>query len=171
MFMLAFATACALVAHSPHYRRKPPHPAAAVSASLGPSVMQERALRRRVVRLARIKMLERRQAMLFAFLAKTHTQTPLFEDPSIVAVGAGILIGPTTITLDFLGSPIVRARVHNASAARASPLLTVRMRSEDGQDMRVSTVLEPLEPGASRTIELLSPWRGRPVSITWSAMP
>jgi hypothetical protein len=65
MIVIAAALACALCAHPrTEYRRKPSHPAAG-AVSAGPSVMQERALRRRLVRLARIKMLERRQAMLF----------------------------------------------------------------------------------------------------------
>ena len=73
---------------------------------------------RRRVRLARIKMFERRQAMLFEFLAKTHTESLLFEDTTVSDIGGGIVIGPTSVTLDFLGSPIVRTTVRNTSKTR-----------------------------------------------------
>lgn len=169
MLILASALAGVLAIQPCPACRKRPHPSSA-QASLGPSLLQERALRRRVIRLARIKMFERREAMLFSFLAQAHTEEPVLDDPRVVDVGAGILVGPTTITLDFLGSPIVRAQVRNTSAARASPLLTVSMRGQAGGILRASTVMEPLEPGGSRVIELLSPSRGRPASVTWSAM-
>lgn len=139
--------------------------------SVGPSIVQERALRRRVVRLARIKMLERRQAMLFDFLAKAHTETPLFVDRSSTAVGGGIIVGPTTVTIDLFGSPMIRASVRNIGTTRASPLLTVSLRTGDGVVMRASTLVERLEPGATRQIELLCPMRGRPSALTWSVMP
>jgi hypothetical protein len=170
MILIAAALACALT--SPprtDHRRKPSHPPAA-SVSAGPSVMQERALRRRLVRLARIKMLERRQAMLFDFLAKTHTESPLFEDTTVFDIGGGIVIGPTSVTLDFLGSPIVRTTVRNASKARVSPVLTVHLRMQSGDELRASTALDALEPGASRTVDMLCPSRGHPVSATWSAI-
>jgi len=172
MFIVALVAAGALAAQPPAiYRKKPHRPPPPAAFSIGPSVAQERALRRRVIRLARIKMLERRQAMLFAFLAKSHTETPLFADASAVDVGGGVLVGPTTVTLDFLGSPIIRATVRNASKAQVSRVLTARLRTSDGEVLRVSVALEPLEPGASRRIELLSPSRGRPSSVTWSATP
>jgi len=170
MILIAAALACALTAHPrTDHRRKPSHPPAA-SVSAGPSVMQERALRRRLVRLARIKMLERRQAMLFEFLAKTHTESPLFEDNAVSDIGGGIVIGPTSVTLDFLDSPIVRTTVRNASKARVSPVLTVHLRMQSGDELRASTALDALEPGASRTVDMLCPSRGHPVSATWSAI-
>jgi hypothetical protein len=164
--------AAALGAH-PLERRKKPHTPAPASAltAIGPSVMQERALRRRVVRLARIKMLERRQAMLLEFLAKSHAQTPLFADDVEHDVGGGIFVGPTMVTLDFLGSAVVRVRVRNASHVRASPLLTAHLRTADGTEFAVSAAVEPLEPGASRQIDVASPTLAAPVSLTWSAMP
>ena len=168
MFMLAFAAAALLAAQpAPAYKRKMHRPPAVGSAA-EPSVLQERWLRRRVVRLARIKMLERREAVLFDFLARAHTETPLFVDPHVAAAGAGISIGPTTVTLDFLGSPIVRATVRNTSASRAAPLLTVTLRAADGTTSRASVLVETLDAGAARTVELLSPTRGRPTSLSWS---
>jgi hypothetical protein len=164
--------AAGVLYHHPVERRKNPHPApVAPLTAIGPSTMQERALRRRVVRLARIKMLERRQAMLLAFLAKSHAQTPLFMDGVEHDVGSGIIVGPTTVTLDFLGSAIVRTTVRNASPTRASPLLTAHLRTVDGTVFAVSTAVEWLEPGASRRIDVASPTFDTPVSLTWSMMP
>jgi hypothetical protein len=80
------------------------------------------------------------------------------------------VIGPTSVTLDFLGSPIVRTTVRNTSKARVSPVLTVHLRTQSGDELRASTALDALEPGASRTIDILSPSRGHPVSATWSAI-
>jgi hypothetical protein len=172
MFVIALLAAGVLAAQPPAiYRKKPHRPPAAAAFAAGPSVAQERALRRRVIRLARIKMLERRQAMLLAFLAKSHTETPLFENASAVDVGGGVLVGPTTVTLDFLGSPIIRAEVRNASKAQVSPVLTARLRTSDGQLLRVSVAIEALEPGATHRVELLSPSRGRPTALTWTSTP
>jgi hypothetical protein len=134
-------------------------------------VLQERALRRRVVRLARIKMLERREAMLFAFLAKSHAEAPLFADTAERDVGSGVFVGPTIVTLDFLGSAVIRVTVRNASGVRASPLLTAHLRTADGTEFGVSAAVESLAPGVSRTIDVASPTFDVPVSLTWSAMP
>lgn len=164
--------AAALGAHPLERRKKPhPFPPVATLTATGPSVLQERALRRRVVRLARIKMLERREAMLFAFLAKSHAETPLFTDALECGVGGGVFVGPTIVTLDFLGSAVVRVTVRNASRARVSPLLTAHLRTADGAEFAVSASVESLEPGASRTIDIASPTFATPVSLTWSAMP
>ena len=171
MFIPLIAAA-ALGAH-PVERRKRPHPSAPlpILTAAGPSVAQERALRRRVVRLARIKMLERRQAMLFEFLAKSHTETPLFADGVEHDVGHGLFVGPTIVTLDFLGSPIVRATVRNASSARAAPLLTAHLRTVDGAEFAVSSAVESIAHGETRHIDIESPTLAAPVSVIWSAMP
>jgi hypothetical protein len=169
--LVEIAVAAVLAAYPhPHYKRKTKHHHAppAVVSSLGPSVMQERALRRRVVRMARIKMLERREAMLFDFLAKAHTETPLFEDRAIASLGGGIVVGPTSVTVDFLGSPIVRAVVRNTTASPVSPLLTVTLRDATGALTRASFAIERLAPGASEKIEVLSPSHASPVSLTWT---
>jgi hypothetical protein len=170
MFIPVLA-AVSLGAH-PLERRKRPHPPAPppILTAAGPSVAQERALRRRVVRLARIKMLERRQAMLFEFLAKSHTERPLFADGVEHDVGYGLFVGPTIVTLDFLGSPIVRATVRNASNARAAPLLTAHLRTADGAEFAVSAAVESIAPGETRHVDMESPTFATPVSVTWSAM-
>jgi len=172
MFVIALLAAGVLAAQPPAiYRKKPHRPPPTAAFAIGPSIAQERALRRRLRRLARIKMLEPRQAMLLAFLARSHTETPLFENSAAIDVGGGILVGPTSVTLDFLGSPIIRADVRNASKVQVSPVLTARLRTSDGQLLRVSVAIEPLEPGATRRVELLSPSRGRPTSLTWTSTP
>ena len=136
-----------------------------------PTLAQERALRRRIVRLARIKMLERRQALLLSFLAKAHTETLLFEKAT-VNLGGGLEVGPTIVTLDFLGSPIVRAQVRNASTQRASALLTAHLRAANGAQMSASIMVDRLEPGTVRSIELLCPCSRAiaPTAVWWSAM-
>ena len=166
---IAVAAVVAAFPH-PHYKRKTKHhhPPPAVLSSVGPSAMQERALRRRVVRMARIKMFERREAMLFDFLAKAHTETPVFEDRAISSLGDGIVVGPTSVAIDFLGSPVVRTTVRNTTASSVSPLLTVTMRDATGAVTRASVAIERLAPGASKKIEVLSPARASPVSLTWT---
>ncbi|MBV8171417.1 MAG: hypothetical protein JO219_05745 [Candidatus Eremiobacteraeota bacterium] len=164
---IAVATALAVHTHPLYIRKKHHHPPPAVLSAAGPSVMQERALRRRVVRLARIKMYERRETMLFEFLAKARTETPLLEDASVSSVGGGIVIGPTSVTVDFLGSPIVRSTVRNTGALPVSPLLVVTLRDAAGTLTRASIAIERLDAGASRKIELLSPARASPVSLHW----
>jgi hypothetical protein len=138
--------------------------------SLEPSTATERALRRRVVRLARIKMLERRERLLREFLANAHTETPLFEDRSTADAGGGVLIGPVAVTRDFLGEPMLRAMVRNASAATIAPLITVRVRAAEGE-RRASIALEPLAPGESRRIELVVPARITLIALSWSLTP
>ena len=130
----------------------------------------ERALRRRVVRLARIKMLERRERELREFLANTHSESPLIEDHSVSDAGAGLLVGPTIVTRDFLGYALVRAIVRNASASRRLPLLIVHLNTAAGvHDAAVA--LAALESGDSRRIELIVPTRAAPTGVHWSAMP
>ena len=144
-------------------------PASATRATLGPTIAQERALRRRLVRLARIKMFERREAMLFEFLAKAHAEATLFEDRSATDLGAGVVVGPTAVTSDFLGYPIVRARVRNDSSLRVTPLLTVHLSGPDGE-ATASIDVGLLEPGTSREIELASPTKTAPTSLRWTMM-
>ena len=170
--LIPLLAAAALGAH-PAERRKKPHPSNTIRAltAVGPSIMQERALRRRVVRLARIKMLERREALLFELLAKAHAQTPLFTDSALHDVGGGVIVGPTVVTLDFLGGAILRVTVRNTSAARVSPLLIARMRTASGAVFAVSAALESLAPGSSREVDVASPMSGAPISVTWVAAP
>lgn len=175
MFVLAAPMLAAVIAYAPqrHHHTKKKHHAAGLydgaRPAKDPGVIQERALRRRTVRLARIVYFERREAQLITFLTKTRTETPLFTDPAVVDAGGGIAIGPTTITIDFLGSAVVRARVRNGSAATATMLLTVTLRAPDGRAARASVVLPALRPGQTRPVELTSPQAIAPTSALWSA--
>lgn len=173
MFFLAAPMLAAAIAYAParHHHTKKKHHALSGGArpAKDPGVIQERALRRRTVRLARIVYFERREAQLIAFLTKTRTETPLFTDPAVVDAGGGIAIGPTTISIDFLGSAVVRARVRNGSNATATMLLTVTLQAADGRTARASTVLPALHPGQTRPVELTSPQAVAPVSAIWSA--
>jgi len=168
--MLAAAITYAPARH--HHTKKRHHAAGLYNGARpakDPGIIQERALRRRTVRLARIVYFERREAQLIAFLTKTRTETLLFTDPAVVDAGGGIAVGPTTISIDFLGSAVVRARVRNGSAATATMLLTVTLRAADGGTARASTVLPALRPGQTRPVELTSPQAIAPTSAIWSA--
>jgi len=137
-------------------------------APIGPSTWAERALRRRVVRLARIKWLERRERELREFLAGVHSESPLFEQRTLRDLGDGLLVGPTIVTRDFLGAALVRAIVRNTSTATHAPLLTVHLITPSGE--RDATVaLEPIAPGMSRRVELLVVTRAAPIGVRWSA--
>lgn len=165
---LALLTA-GMLAVSPalSFRHKPHQPPTTSLTAVGPSLLQERALRRRVVRLARIKMLERRQAMLFEFLARAHSEAPLFDDQQIVELGNGIWVGPTVVTSDFLGSPIIRTHVRNASGGPLAPLLTAHLRASNGE-ASASIPVGMLGPGMTRAVEVRSPLTVRPLSLRWS---
>jgi len=144
--------------------------AAPTYAPIGPATSAERALRRRVVRLARIKWLERRERELREFLARARSESPLFEQRSVDDLGAGILVGPTIVTRDFLGDAFVRAIVRNAAAVARAPLLTVHLTTLSGE--RDATIaLDPMAPGASRRVELLVVTHAAPTGVRWSASP
>ena len=152
---------------SPARSQPTPQP---IYAPIGPSTATERALRRRIIRMARIKMLERRERELREFLANAHSESPLFEDRSVADVDTGVLIGPTIVTRDFLGAIMVRAIVRNRSATPRMPLLTVHLDTSQGE--RDATIaLRGIAPGESRRIELIVPTRAAPSGVRWSAAP
>ncbi len=175
MLFAAIPVLAAVIAYAPprHHHTKKKHQAPAVydraRSTKDPGVIAERALRRRLVRLARIAYFERREAQLTAFLTKTRTESPVFDDPAIANAGAGVSIGPTAITADFLGSAVVRARARNGSSAPVTLLVTVTLRAADGRTARASTVVRSLAPGESRSFELTSPQAIVPVAAAWSA--
>ena len=139
-------------------------------APIGPSTAVERALRRRIVRMARIKMLARRERELREFLANARSEVPLFEDGSVTDVGLGVLVGPTIVTRDFLGEAMVRAVVRNTSAVRRAPLLTVHV-ATSSEERDATVALDGIAPGESRRIELIVPTRAAPLGAHWSAAP
>jgi hypothetical protein len=121
----------------------------------------------RTVRAARVALLALRREMLHDFLVEAGTEHPAFFDARVTHVAAGIDIGPTTVSIDFLGAPIVRARVRNRSDRSTSQLVTVRVRNRHGRIMEASTWVERLEPGGSREIELLCPESLTPMGVEW----
>jgi hypothetical protein len=174
LFFIAPLAAATIAYQPPHHRHlKKKHHGTSVydSRATGkdPGVVAERALRRRTVRLARIAYFERREAQLTAFLLKTHTETPAFDDASVAGVGSGVTVGPTAVTVDFLGSATIRTRVRNGTTGPTSILITATLRAGDGTTARASTIVTGLAPLESRKVELACPQRMTPFSITWSA--
>src|SRR5438445_13856548 len=87
-------TAAFATSNPPHvtrYRRKARTPARSIRADL-------------TTRLAL------RRELLHDFLVETRTETAAFVDARLVHV-AGVDVGPATVDVDFLGSPIVAAGV------------------------------------------------------------
>lgn len=162
-----------VLAHNPSHgsvhHKKGQH-AAPVTEKLGPSLTQERILRRRVARLARLALLERRKALLQEFVVRAATETPAFRDDRVTEVGPGIIVGPATVTIDFLGSPVIRVRVRNASTVVATPLLVARLRAADGSEASAALAVRPLGPGESRVLEAACPRSLTPVSVRWEAL-
>ena len=112
-----------------------------------------------------------RRELLHDFLVETRTETAAFVDARIVHVAGSIDVGPATVDVDFIGSPIVRARVRNVSRQRVDVLLSATLRDKRGRHVSATTRVGPLEAGASRAIELLSPASLVPASVEWTATP
>ncbi len=161
-----------------HKKRRKKHRAAAVALAgladprrqADPTRQAERLLRRRVVRLARIAMLERKEASLGQLLTDAATERSLLVDNRVVSVFDGVLVGPTEATVDFIGSPLIRARVKNTSPRSISVLLTAAIRGGEGPEATASLAVERLAPGEARPVELLCPAALTPTSIAWSAV-
>ena len=162
----ALLLASHLAAHSCLHHGKRTHHAACVKTVAGdPTLVEEKALRRRAARLA---YLERRAALLEAFLTRAATEAPAFMDTRVARL-AGVDVGPTLVTRDFLGSPVLRVRLRNAGAP-ASILLTARMRSRNGSLAEASTAVERINTGESRNVELTYPGELAPASVEWGVM-
>jgi hypothetical protein len=130
------------------------------------SIAAERIERRRVVRLAIIAALTRRETALEDFLATTATETPLLAIREFVAAGP-LEIGPTLVGVDFLGSPIVRSTVRNRSSTRISALLIAHL-AYGGREVAASVVVSAIGPGESRRVELMCPAALRPTALRWT---
>jgi hypothetical protein len=116
-------------------------------------------------------LLALRAALLHDFLVRAGTEAPSFRDPRIVDDPSGIRIGPTSVDVDFLGAPIVRAVVRNGSHRSIDVLVSASVRDAHGNRVRASTWIERLEPGASRTAELFCPAPLAPASVEWTVTP
>ena len=148
--------------------------AALLSLSLNPPPRSRKRTRHAPVRtIARraapdATLLALRSALLHDFLVRAGTESPAFRDARIVSDASGLRIGPTTIDVDFLGSPIVRAVVSNGSGHALDVLVSANIRDAHGHVARASTWIERLGPGTSRTAELYCPRALAPASIEWT---
>ena len=126
-------------------------------------------LRARIVRLTNLALLVRREALLRDFLVAARTERPLFSDPSIHKVAAGIEVSSTDVTLDFIGNPVIRARVTSVETSSQTMLLIVEITDAHGIRARAGIAVS-LQPGETRVVELLCPQRLVPTSLSWSIM-
>lgn len=171
MFMIAPVSAALIaLAHEapvrhPHAHRVPATAHAPRRAR--PSAAIRAAAQSRVVQLERLALLVRREALLRDFLIRARTEKPTFTDDRLYKLDPGIEIDETRVAMDFIGSPIIRARVRNRTASRQALLLEAEIRSVDGIRSRAGAALT-LEPGETRTVELLCPSRIAPASLIWS---
>lgn len=158
--IIAAAALSALLHGHPKRKRHPVAPRQTPIAT-------ERLIRRRVVRLAVIAALTRRETALEDFLAQTETETPLVRLDS-KAILSDVEIGPSSVALDFLGSPIVRARVLNRSHQAFTGLVIAHIEDAAGNDVDLSYSVESIAPGESRSIEMLCPSQMTPISLRWT---
>ena len=110
-----------------------------------------------------------RHELLHDFLVETRSERPAFVDARTVDAGEGLHLGPTTVDVDFLGSPIVRTRVANDGDRAVDALIVVTVEGSNGVSARASMWIERLAPRAGRTIELFCPTALHPLSVHWSA--
>jgi hypothetical protein len=114
-----------------------------------------------------IALLARRHAMLHDFLVEIGTEKPALVDPRVVTFANGIRVGPSSVDIDFLGSPLVRTRVTNLSSAPADILISVTFASETGG---VAADVERLAPGQSRIVELMGAPYTKPASLRFNVV-
>jgi hypothetical protein len=153
-FALATASPSPMPAYSAHVRRK------------------RHAVRKRKVMAPRssleIDRLALRHALLHDFLVEAGSERPAFVDSRVVDGGAGLRIGPASVDIDFLGAPIVRARVTNSTNRDIDALVVVTVRDGRGGSARASTWIERLPPRGERQVELWCPTGILPESLRWS---
>jgi len=112
-----------------------------------------------------------RHELLRDFLVETRTERPAFIDARAVDAGGGLRIGPTSVDVDFLGAPVVRARVANDSDRVVDALVIVTIEDAHGATARASTWIERLAPHSDRAVELFCPNVLAPASVHWSVTP
>lgn len=130
----------------------------------------EAALQSRILKMTRLAILVRREALLHDYLVRANTETPVFHDETTYRLDPGILVRATRVTVDFIGSPIVRARVSNLTSLTQTVLMQALLASIDGASAQAAVVVT-LQPFETRTIEMLCPSRIVPASLMWSATP
>jgi len=109
-----------------------------------------------------------RHELLHDFLVETRSERPAFVDARTVDAGLGLRIGPTSVDIDFLGAPVVRARGVNDSGRVVDAIVVVTVEDARGASVHASTWIEGLAPDADRAVELLCPNKVEPVSVRWS---
>jgi len=112
-----------------------------------------------------------RHELLHDFLVETQSERPAFVDVRVVDAGEGLRIGPTMVDVDFLGAPIVRARVVNETDHDVDAIIVVTLENTHGLSARASTWVQRLTPHADRAVELFCPNIVAPVSVHWSVTP
>ncbi|HET9342539.1 MAG TPA: hypothetical protein VFO25_06470 [Candidatus Eremiobacteraceae bacterium] len=112
-----------------------------------------------------------RHDLLRDFLVETKSERPAFIDRHLVDAGQGLRIGPTSVDVDFLGAPIVRARVVNETDRYVDALVVVSVEDANGGSAHASTWIERLAPHADRAVELFCPNALAPASVHWYVTP
>jgi hypothetical protein len=125
----------------------------------------------RFARVPRLTLLALRREMLHDFLVETGTEAPAFTDLRIVDAGNGIRIGPAIVTIDFIGNPIIRARVRNGEQRSRQVVVTVTAHGGASADAGTdASAIIHLGPGESRNVELMAVSALIPTALTWKAM-
>jgi hypothetical protein len=119
--------------------------------------------------MTRLALLVRREALLHDFLIAAVTERPLFHDDATYRVALGLEISATAVTVDFVGNPVIRARVKSLLATSQTALLIANMTDARGVHARAGAAIS-LQPGETRIIELLCPEKIVPASLSWSTM-
>ncbi len=120
--------------------------------------------------MTKLALLVRREALLHDFLVAASTETPLLRDDATHRLSVGIEISKTSVTLDLLGSPIVRARVTSRAASTQTVVLVADLVDAHGAHGRSAAALA-LRPAETRIVELLCPAKLSPISLIWSTAP
>ncbi|MDQ6780184.1 MAG: hypothetical protein M3Z37_03390 [Candidatus Eremiobacteraeota bacterium] len=124
-------------------------------------------LRRRVMRLGRLDWLLQRERRLSDFLLRARTETPIFDEATTQTFAGLLAIGPVTVTRDFVGGCVIRARVRNLQYRDVWLVLQAHLRAADATETGASLALT-LRADETRAVELLSQARQKPQALVWT---
>ncbi len=119
--------------------------------------------------MAQLAALVRREALLRDFLIGARTERPLFRDDAVHRLAPDVEISATSVSVDFLGSAIIRARVRSLGNTPQVFTLIARIANREGAVASASAAVM-LDAGAARSVELLCPRGVSPVSLEWSSV-
>lgn len=161
------ALALATSQHGHHHHRRQPAGRTPVSTAQRPAAA-ETAAQRRIARMLRLAQLEQRERRLHDFVVRARTETPSFFDAQTQPLASGLEVGPTLVTRDFLGSPIIRAQVHNSLHRAIVVVLQAHIAADHG---RIADAAIAVSLGANerRSVELLCPSALTPATLRWTA--